>query len=354
MKDSKSSRKWEAEDGLVIGLDLGDQKSQVCVFGADLKIRHEDQVRTTTVTLSAWFGRLPPALVVLEVGTHSPWISRLLKSLGHRAMVVDARKLKVISESTSKNDRRDARVLGELGASVPHLLGCVEHRSEAAQQHLGMIRGRSQLVRARTGLWNNLRGLAKSQGRRLPSKVTASVIEEMVPGLEPLRKTIEAINQQVKQYDQQLTIVAQEYPAVERLTEIHGVGTLIALTFVLTIDDPKRLKKSRMAGGLVGLRPKQRDSGNQSPQLGITKTGDRYLRTLLVQGAQYVLSRNGEDCDLKRWGLQLCARGGKNAKKRAVVAVARKLAVLLHKLWVSGEPYRKFMVPVEAAEAKAS
>jgi transposase len=145
-----------------------------------------------------------------------------------------------------------------------------------------------------------------------------------------------------------LAIIAQEYPAVERLTEIHGVGTLIALTFVLTIDDPKRLKKSRMAGGLVGLRPKQRDSGNQSPQLGITKTGDRYLRTLLVQGAQYVLSRNGEDCDLRRW------RGGKNAKKRAVIAVARKLAVLLHKLWVSGEPYRKFMVPVEAAEAKAS
>jgi transposase len=291
----------------------------------------------------------------MEAGTHSPWISRLLKSMRHDVMVVDPRKLKLISESTSKNDRRDARVLGELGASVPHLLSCIKHRSEAAQQHLGMIRGRSQLVRARTGLWNNLRGLAKSQGRRLPSKVTTSVIEEMVPGLEPLWKTIEAINQQVKQYDQQLAIVAEQYPVVERLTEIHGVGTLIALTFVLTVDDHTRLKKSRMAGSLVGLRPKQRDSGEKSPQLGITKTGDRYLRTLLVQGAQYILSRNGEDCDLKRWGLPLCVRGGKNAKKRAVIAVARKLAVLLHKLWVSGQPYRKFMAPVEVAEgAKAS
>jgi transposase len=272
-----------------------------------------------------------------------------LQGLGHTVLVVDPRKMKLISESTSKNDRRDAQILGELGASMPHLLPRVQHRSETAQQHLGMIRGRAQLVRARSSLWNNLRGIAKSQGQRLPKRVTSAVIDAQVPGLEPVWKAIEALNRQIAEYDKQLEIVARDYPVVERLKGIRGVGTLIALAFVLTIDDPRRMKKSRQAGGYLGLRPKQRDSGGRSPQLGITKTGNRYLRTLLVQGAQYILSRNGQDCDLQRWGLRICERGGKNAKKRAIVAVARKLAVLLHKLWVSGEEYQPLRAAAKAA-----
>ena len=121
----------------------------------------------------------------------------------------------------------------------------------------------------------------------------------------------------------------------ELLRQIHGVGPLIALTFVLTVEDRERFEKSRDGGCYVGLRPKRSESGEREPQLGISK----YLRKLLVQGAHCVLSRRGEDSDLKRWGLKLANRGGKNAKKRAVVAVARKLAILLHRLWVTGEVY---------------
>ena len=129
------------------------------------------------------------------------------------------------------------------------------------------------------------------------------------------------------------------HPEVALLRQVKGVGPLISLTFVLTLDDPQRFRRSRDVGCFLGLRPGRRNSGRSEPQLHISKEGDRYLRTLLVQGAHYILGPLGEDSDLRRWGLKLAQRGGKNAKKRAVVALARKLAVLLHKLWVSEEVY---------------
>jgi len=144
----------------------------------------------------------------------------------------------------------------------------------------------------------------------------------------------------IAEYDRRIEQIATEvHPEVARLKQVKGVGTLIALTYVLTLDDPQRFRRSRDAGCFLGLRPGRRNSGQSEPQLHISKEGDRYLRTLMVQGAHYILGPFGQDSDLRRWGLKLAERGGKNAKKRAVVAVARKLAVLLHKLWVSGEVY---------------
>jgi transposase len=158
--------------------------------------------------------------------------------------------------------------------------------------------------------------------------------------LAPLLEQIEALTAQIKKLEGKLEQIARiEYPETRLLTQVSGVGTLIALTFVLTVEDRERFQKSRDVGCYVGLRPKQSQSGQNQPQLRITKEGDRYLRTLLVQGAHLILNRRGPDTDLKRWGLKLAERGGKNAKKRAIVAVARKLAVLLHRLWVCGEVY---------------
>jgi transposase len=134
--------------------------------------------------------------------------------------------------------------------------------------------------------------------------------------------------------------LAQEsYPQVAQLKQIKGVGTLIALTFLLTLEDPHRFRKSRDVGCYLGLQPGRRNSGQSEPQMHISKEGDPYLRTLLVQGAQHILGPFGADCDLRRWGLKLAGRGGKSGKKRAIIATARKLAVLLHRLWVSGEVY---------------
>jgi transposase len=173
-------------------------------------------------------------------------------------------------------------------------------------------------------------GVAKMQG--LPA--------ELVEALRPLLETVDALTKQIKASDQKLEQLAvRDYPETEMLRQVSGVGSLISLTFVLTVEDPHRFRKSRDVGCYVGLRPKRSESGQSRPQLGISKEGDVYLRKLLVQGAHCILSHKSPDTDLKRWGLKLAGKGNKNAKKRALVAVARKLAILLHHLWVNGEVY---------------
>jgi len=163
---------------------------------------------------------------------------------------------------------------------------------------------------------------------------------ELRLALAPLLGEIESLSERIGEYNGQIEQMAkQSYPEVARLKQVKGVGTLIAMTYVLTLEDAHRFGKSRDVGCYVGLQPGRRNSGQSEPQLHISKEGDPYLRTLLVQGAHHILGPFGTDSDLRRWGLKLAERGGKNGKKRAVIAVARKLAVLLHRLWVSGEAY---------------
>jgi len=340
-KHNSKTDDWKKEQGLVIGIDLGDKWSAVCVRGADGEIRYEDRVRTSTVALSQWFGSLGSSLAILEVGTHSPWVSRHLEQLGHTVIVANPRQLKLISESDRKSDGVDARMLSEIGQAMPRLLNPVKHRSAELQADLVVIRARARLVEVRTKLWVAMRGLAKSLGRRLPRRVKEEDVRAHDAGLLPLWETVTSISAKVREYDQQIErLAAEKYPEVARLQQVAGVGPIISLTFVLTLADGQRFRRSRHVGSYLGLRPRQRDSGERQPQLSITKTGDRYLRSLLVQGAQYILGRFAPDTDLRRWGLKLAARGGKNGKKRAVVAVARKLAVLLHRLWISKAEYQ--------------
>jgi transposase len=244
----------------------------------------------------------------------------------------------------------------------PELLGPVRHRSVQAQIHLTVIRARAELVSARTALVNAARGLVKSYGQRLPKCGTQQVSRELAAKLsaelrevlEPLLKEIESLNECIQEYDERMEKIAKEvYPEVSLLKQVKGVGTQIALTYVLTIEDPHRFLKSREVGCFLGLKPGRRNSGESESQKGISKEGDRYLRTMMVQGAHYILGPFGEDSDLRRWGLKLAERGGKNAKKRAVVAVARKLAVLLHRLWVSGEVYEPLRNSQRAMQAVA-
>jgi len=310
-KDSKS-RNWQQEEGLVIGMDLGDKESQLCVLGADHEIRQEVRVRMTPPALEAWFAAVQPAMVVMEAGGHSPWASGLLEQMGHQVVVADPRRLRLISQSDKKNDVEDARMLARVAAAMPELLKVVKHRSAEAQRDLTVIRARARVVEARTKLWCSLRGLAKSLGRRLPRRVREETIRELTI-LEPLWKAVQDVSQRIKEYDQQIAALEKKYPEAVRLQQIAGVGPLISLTFVLTLDDPMRFHKSRQIGSYLGLRPKQRDSGESQPQLRITKAGDGYLRSLLIQGAQYILGRFGPDTDLKRWGLKLAAARKWNA-----------------------------------------
>jgi len=333
---------------VTIGMDLGDRTSRYCVLDDEGAVVAEGSVATTKKGMLQVFGAVQRCRIAVEVGTHSPWVSRLLKSLGHEVIVANARQVKLISQSTRKDDRLDARMLARLARADPELLRPIRHRSEEAQADLTTIRVRAALVNARTSLVNAARGFCKAAGERLPACDTDQMdverLAELPAGLrevlQPLIGQVESMTEKIKECDGKLEQIAREkYPETKLLRQVSGVGLLIALTFVLTVEDKARFAKSRDVGCYVGLRPKRSESGESQPQLRITKEGDRYLRTLLVQGAHHILGYRGPDTDLKRWGLSLAGRGGKNAKKRAIVAVARKLAVLLHHLWVTAEVY---------------
>jgi transposase len=331
-----------------IGVDLGDKTSRYCVIDGNGEVVSEGGVATTRVAMRAKFGGLGCCRIALEVGPHSPWVSRLLSECGHEVIVANPRQLKLITESSRKCDPVDAQTLARLARVDPVLLRPIRHRSERAQMDLMVIRARAALVVARTSLVNTVRGLAKSVGERLP-KVDAEALDvedaKALPDalrqvLKPILQSIEQLTVKIKAADKELEQIARNrYPETKLLMQISGVGTLIALTFVLTVEDNARFRKSRDVGCFLGLRPRRADSGEHRPQLPITKEGDVYLRALLVQGAHCILSRQGPDTDLKRWGTRIAGGGGKNAKKRAIVAVARKLAVLLHRLWTTGEVY---------------
>ena len=302
----------------------GDRGSCYCVLDEAGEILLEQKVATTPEAMKQIFEKIPRGLIAMETGTHVPWVSRLLTELGHRVLVAHAQKVQLITKSKRKDDRHDARTLARLARIDPELLGPVRHRSAKAQIHLTVIRARAELVRARTSLVNAARGLVKSYGQRLPQCGTQQVSRELAAGLqtelrevlEPLLQEVESLNERIQEYEVRMEKIAREsYPQVELLKQVKGVGTQIALTYVLTLEDPHRFPKSRDVGCFLGLRPGRRDSGESQPQMHISKEGDPYLRTMLVQGAHYILGPFGADSDLRRWGQKLAARGGKSAKK---------------------------------------
>lgn len=329
-----------------IGCDLGDKKSELCILKPDGSVERPKPVKMTKDAVRLFFTR-PKAHVVLEVGTHSRWMSELLKELGHEVTVANARRLKLISESDSKTDRSDAELLARLGRADLGLLAPVTHRSRQAQADLAVAKSRDALVATRTKLVNHVRAVVKSFGERLPSsaaenfhrKTRTLVPQDLKPALEPVFRVLEKLDEEIQQHDKTLQRIAKRYPDVEVISKPNGVGLLTALVFLLTLEDKTRFEKSRMVGAFIGLRPRKDQSGGTDKQLRITKAGDPFLRRLLVNAANHILGPLGKDSDLRWWGLDLAKRGGKNAKKRATIAVARKLAVLMHRLWVTGEIY---------------
>src|SRR5712691_28184 len=334
-------------EGYTIGIDLGDKRSRYCILDKEGKILRESSVATQPAALKTVFSKLAGCRIAMEVGTHSPWVSRLLAALGHEVIVANAREVPLIYKSRRKNDKLDAEKLARLARMDPKLLKGIRHRGAEGQGDLLLIRSRAQLVETRTGLMNMVRGLVKSRGERLPGCTSEGCVVELLEGvdeaavraLKPVMVLIEQMTATIKEYDKQVEEMGKKHAEIARLDEVKGVGPLIAATYVLTIEDPERFGRSRDVGGYLGLVPGQSDSGESQPQKRITKAGDGYLRYLLVQGAHYILGPNGPDTDLRRWGQKLGSSGGDRGKKRAVVAVARKLAILLLVLWKTGAKY---------------
>jgi transposase len=349
-------------DRLTVGVDLGDQWSHYCILGLEGETLAEGQLRTTQEDVAEFFRALNAARVAMEVGTHSAWVREVICSYGHEVLVANPRLMEGSKRRKRKNDRIDANKLARLGRVDPESLHPIEHRSAEVRQDLVMLRARDALVAARTELINATRGLVKSMGARLPkcsSPSFAQKVEEAVPAqvreaLLPLVRMTAALSDCINGYDEKIEKLGSEkYGHTALLRQVKGVGPITALAYVLTLENPERFVKSRDVGPYLGLVPKQEDSGESQPQLGISKSGDTMLRKLLVGSAHYILGPFGPDTDLRRYGLRLCERGGKNAKKRAAVAVARKLAVLLHCLWVSGEVYEPLRQGMSATLAPA-
>jgi transposase len=328
-----------------VGLDLGDRTSHYCILDEEGEIVGRGEVKTSKEEFARLFEGMPRSRVVMEVGTHSPWASEHLKTW-HEVVVADAQGVRALLKGRRKNDRADAEGLARLGRSDLALLRAVHHRSSQVQQDRAVLELREGLVEARKKLVNQLRGICKSLGYRLEAKsyrTLTSSIEALPAQLQALAKptmeAIKSISASVKQLDGEVERLGQErYPVTALLRRVVGVGPIIALAYAVTIEDPDRFRRSRDVGAYLGLVPGQRDSGKQQPQLRISKAGDKMLRRLLVQGAHYIVGR-GPDSDLKRWAAPRMELGGKHGKKRTIVAVARKLAVLLHHLWATGEVY---------------
>jgi len=336
----------------VIGIDLGNAKHAVCVVDAKSgEILKERNITNHLESLRRLSKSHPNALVVMEVGTHSPWTSRFFQAQGHEVLVANPRKVRAIFENDRKCDRYDAQMLAKIARFDPSLLYPIEHQSEEAQRDLLQIKLRDSLVRRRVDLISSVRCTLKSLGIPLKSPNTnyfaiharRDLAEEhgnTLTLINPSLNAIDSMTTEIKTLDRAIEVLAEtRYPETTCLMEITGVGALTALTFVLVVGDPERFVRPRDIGAYLGLVPKRDQSGDVDKELRISCKGDAYMRRLLVGCAQYILGPFGPDCDMRRRGLELAARGGTRAKKKAVIATARKLSVVMLTLLKSGADY---------------
>jgi transposase len=344
----KKSEKTMSEGVAAIGIDLSDRTGSFYAIDDEGKQIDKGTITLRTPELEKWARSIAPTVMAIEAGTHSPWISRLLASCGHEVIVANPVKVALITKNVQKTDPVDAEYLARLARFDRELLFAIQHRGEQAQIDLQVIRTRDMAVKVRSKLINHVRGAVKSFGGRLTrcsaeafvNKTRDQVPEPLKTTLDPMFDRIDELTKTIDGYERQvLKLVEERYPEVELVAQIKGVGALTGLAFVLVLEDARRFVSSRSVGPFLGLTSKKDQSGDSDPQRGITKAGNRLLRRLLVQSAHYIQGPFGEDSDLRRHGEKIAARGGKRAKKRATIAVARKLSVLMHRLWVSGEAY---------------
>ena len=331
-----------------VGIDLGDTHSYICTLDTPTgDILEQTRIRTTPKALKHHFSKRPQARVALETSTHSPGVSRLIKDSGHDMLVANARHVRLVYQNHRKNDQLDAENLARLARLDPKLLHPIRHRSEKAQADLAVIRSRHALVAARTQLINHARGVAKAIGVRLPKcgtnafdkKVRPAIPDMLKPALDSIVEAIATLNTEIRKLEVRIGELSNHYPETKLLRQIPSVGPITSLAFILNLEDHTRFDKSRSVGAFLGLVPSRAQSGHQDPLRGISKAGDTLLRMLLVQCAQILIQDRRPDSDLKRFGHKLLARGGKGARAKAVTAVAQKLSVLMHRLWVTGEVY---------------
>ena len=251
-----------------IGLDVGDRVTHVCVLDGQRGVVQRSRCATRREALLSALAPYADARVILEAGSQSPWLAAALRKAGFAVQVADPRRVALISQDPRKTDRRDAEVLARLGSALPELIGSVHHRDERTQADVSVLRARDQVVAMRARVILQIRGLHKALGHRLPSSSAAAfrrrVLDEVAPLLRPailpLLSVLEQLEVTIAEYDRQLAEMARtRYPAALALQQVHGVGPITSVAFVLTVDDPARFRSSRQVGSWLGLCPDQQD-----------------------------------------------------------------------------------------------
>ena len=293
---------------MTIGIDLGDVWSHYCKLNQDGEVVDRGRFRTTPKSIAKWFTDLSSTRVAMEAGVHSIWISEQLQELGHEVIVANVRELRAISHSDRKSDEVDAEKLARYARLDPNILRPISHRTVKQQEALTLICARDLLVRLRTASVNAVRGLTKACGHRMPASSTRCFAERSLavmppPGLQqalgPVLQHIAEMTAKIKHYDRVIQQLGQTaYPETQALLKVHGVGHITALTFVLTLGNKERFERSRDVGCYLGLRPRRSQSGERDPQLGITKAGNVYLRSLLIECVNHILRPHGKDSTL--------------------------------------------------------
>lgn len=333
-----------------IGIDIGDKVNFICILNESGDILDKFEIDNNKEEMIEYFESIEKASIVIEAGSHSPWISRLLISIGHDVFTCNPRHLAAVSQNLQKSDQTDCEILARLLLTGKHLLKQVHHAKEDAMRDFLLIKSRRALVKSRTILINNSRGVVKSFGERISPRLTADAFhkhagetlkEDTLEKIEDLIEVIGKTTEQILKYEKSIKdLIKKKYPVAELLQSINGVGPLTSLAFILTIDDPNRFEKSRNVPVYLGLVPRRDQSGDKDKQLPITKAGSKLMRSLLLNCANYILSEKGEDNQIKRFGLKISGNGKSKARKnKAKVAVARKLCVIMHQIWITNKPF---------------
>jgi len=338
----------------VIGMDMGDKNHKVVALAADGQVVERVEIACTPEAVREYLQRSPGAVLAIETGTHCRWVSALGAETGHEVLVGNARKLRSIWQSSRKNDWHDAEQLARLVRADRALFHVVKLRSEEAQALLRMVKARDILVRSRSGIVNMIRGFTKAEGERLPSGSSEAFDKQEFEVPVCLRKTtkplfaiLREMTKKIAVYDKLLADALKQEPILEDanlLSSVPGVGPITTAAYLATIGNARTFGDARDAGAYFGLVPKQSQSGETDKQLRISKEGNVLVRRLLVTSAHYIMGPFGPDTELRRHGLRLAQRGGKNARKRAAVAVARKLAVVMLAMLKNRTEYRPLRV----------
>lgn len=320
------------------GIDLASKSSDICIVNQKGKALRRKAIDTEASDIGKALEGFGVLEVIIEASPLAESVARIVEELGHIPIIIDARAAKNLMCAMKKTDRRDAQTLAEIGRCGWYVE--VHRKSETAREMRSILQARQALLKSNKALGSSIRGLLRSHGIRLGEvskgrfvEQVKKVTEQEVPGLfSALCGLLDAwtvTRERAEQLRKAMVAQCRQDEVSSYLESVPGIGQLISTAYRATIDDPERFKREEEVGDYLGLAPRIYQSGEVEYRGRITKQGDALLRSLLVEGAHVLLTK-GKDCALKRWGLSLEKRKG---SAKAKVAVARKLAILLWRLW---------------------